>query len=92
MTDPAERDNLGAFLKFADDLKEIRDHYDRPAYAETCTCGATVEVGKGVDRSEQARIRRHFQGRHFRCLQQIDFDGPGATILGQVGTSEDVTA
>ena len=75
----AKTDALASFLKFADQMAEIREHYDRPAYAETCTSGATVEVGRSVDRAEQARIRRHFQGRHFRC---------GGTDQGEVTGDE----
>lgn len=82
-------DALSSFIKFADDMRDIYTWYNRPAYAETCPCGASVEVGNTVDRAEQARIRRHFQGRHFRCLQQIDFDQPGVTVLGQVGNTEE---
>lgn len=67
MTDPAERDNLGAFLKFADDLKEIRDHYERPVWAQTCRCGGSIEVGKGCPPAERRRAMANFHGMHRAC-------------------------
>lgn len=67
MSAAEERDNLGAFLKFADDMKEIRDHYERPVWAQTCRCGGSVEVGKGCSPAERRRIVANFYGMHVRC-------------------------
>ena len=72
-----ERDNLGAFLKFADDLKEIRDHYERPVYSQTCRCGGSVEVGKDCPPGERRRIVANFFGMHIRCQQASTEDTTG---------------
>lgn len=60
-------DALTSFLKFADDMREIHERYNRPAWAETCSCGATTEVAKDVPNAERARIYRNWIGRHLNC-------------------------
>lgn len=62
-------DALTSFLKFADDMREIYERYNRPAWAETCACGGSIEVSKEVPNPERARMWRQWQGRHGRCTE-----------------------
>lgn len=74
-------DVLDTFIRFADQVQAAHADAQRPAYAETCACGASVEVGRSVDAKERRQIRLRFQGRHRQCLQQIDFNAPQIAIL-----------
>jgi hypothetical protein len=64
---PTERDPLTTFLKFADAVQANAERAHRPAYAETCTCGGSVEVGRDVSRADLRRIHANFLGRHQEC-------------------------
>lgn len=70
MTQSAESDAadpLGAFLRFADAVQAAHERAHRPAYAETCACGGSVEVGRDVSRADLRRIHANFLGRHREC-------------------------
>jgi hypothetical protein len=82
-TTPEERaDALGTFLKFADAVQAAHERAHRPAYAETCVCGGSVEVGRDVSRADLRRIHGNFLGRHRGCIEQVTELAP---VLGQVG-------
>lgn len=79
---PAEQDAtdpLGAFLRFADAVQEAHARALRPAYAETCGCGGSVEVGREVSRADLRRIHANFLGRHRDCLTTVTPPGSGHT-------------
>lgn len=63
---PAES-TLDKFLRFADAVQAAHAASQRPAYAETCPCGGSIEVGQGVPAAERRRARETFLGRHHRC-------------------------
>ena len=63
----AERDPLTLFLDFADTVQANVERANRPAYAESCVCGGSVEVGKDVSRADLRRIHANFLGRHLDC-------------------------
>lgn len=63
-----ERDPLETFLRFADTVQANAERAHRPVYAETCSCGGTVEVGGDVAPAERRRIHATFAGRHRDCL------------------------
>lgn len=63
-------DPLTAFINYANRLDSIMRNSVRPAaYAETCCCGATVEIGSEVDVKERRQLARHFIARHQHCTQ-----------------------
>lgn len=66
-----ETDHLGAFLRFADAVQANTERAHRPAYAETCGCGGSVEVGRDVSRADLRRIHANFLGRHRECLAEV---------------------
>lgn len=61
-------DHLADFIRFADAAQEQAARAHRPAYAETCGCGGSVEVGKDATRADLRRIHANFLARHARCL------------------------
>lgn len=61
-------DHLGLFLQFADKVQAAHERAHRPAYAETCVCGGSVEVGRDASRADLRRIHANFLGRHRKCL------------------------
>lgn len=68
--DAPRDDTLGKFLAYADRLDSIMRSSVRPAsYAETCCCGASVEVGTDVPARERMRLAQHFIARHQHCTQ-----------------------
>lgn len=88
MTAPEPADPLGTFIRFADQIQAAHAAAHRPAYAETCTCGASVEVAQTVAPAELRRIRTWFQNRHRQCLQHVDGAPPLQPVLGQVGDTD----
>jgi hypothetical protein len=60
-------DDLAAFIRFADTVQATHERAHRPAYAETCPCGGTVEVSRDVSPVERRRIHANFLSRHIRC-------------------------
>lgn len=61
------QDVLGHFLAFADAVQAHAERAHRPAYAETCVCGGSVEVGRDVPRADLRRMYVNFLGRHRDC-------------------------
>lgn len=72
---PAEKDPLGAFLRFADAVQVNAERAHRPVYVETCPCGGSVEVGRDVTAAERRRIHAMFCGRHRDCLTRLNPPG-----------------
>lgn len=62
-----EPSTLDKFLRYADQLEELMGARVRAAYAETCTCGAAVEIGVDVEARERRRLANHFIARHQHC-------------------------
>lgn len=58
---------LDKFLRFADSVQAAHERANRPAYSETCACGAVVEVSRDVPAAERRRIHATFVGRHNDC-------------------------
>lgn len=75
---------LAAFIRFADQMHDIREQYDRPAYAETCSCGARIEVNRVVTGAERRRLVVQWFTKHRGCTGT-----PLAPVLGQVGRGND---
>ena len=75
MSEQTDLDHLGIFLKFADSIQVTYERAHRPAYAETCGCGGSVEVGRDVSRTDLRRIHANFLGRHRECLTTRDETG-----------------
>jgi formylmethanofuran dehydrogenase subunit A len=69
---PADRSVLDHLIRLMDALEDR----DRPAYTETCMCGAAVAVGREVSRADLRRIHANFLGRHRTCA---GFDAPTTT-------------
>ena len=68
MGDPVtELDVLDRFVHYADRLDQIMGARARPAYSETCVCGASVEVGVDVPARERSRLTNYFVSRHSQC-------------------------
>ena len=67
-----QTDALGVFLSFADKLQAVHERAHRPAYAETCPCGGSIEVSRDVPAAERRRLHANFLGRHIRCTPQAD--------------------
>lgn len=63
-------DALASFLRFADQMKEIRDNYERPIWAQTCPCGGSVEVDRALPPSERKRVAANWYGMHARCTRK----------------------
>jgi hypothetical protein len=74
MSTKDETDTLGTFLAFADAVQASAERAHRPAYAETCTCGGSVEVGRDVSRADLRRIHANFLGRHRDCGMALTLD------------------
>ncbi len=74
----AENDVLGAFLRFADAVQAAHERGHRPAYAEICSCGGSVEVSRDVPAPERRRIRDNFLSKHQACVRVIPPEGTGA--------------
>lgn len=68
------RDALEAFLRFADQMQENLKHDQRPAYAETCCCGGSVELSRDVTGAERRRVSAQFFTTHRFCASGV----PGA--------------
>lgn len=63
----ADESTLDKFIRFADTVQANSERAHRPAYAETCACGGSVEVAREVPAAERRRIRDTFVGLHQRC-------------------------
>ena len=87
-TDPA--DALGRFLDYANRLDSLMGVRHRPAYAETCCCGASCEIGADVEARERRRLANLFIGRHQHCTRpdrNADLDlAASAPEAGQAAT------
>lgn len=59
--------DLETFLNFADKIQDAYERANRPAYAETCSCGGTIAIDRSVPPVERRRMWTHFQGRHRDC-------------------------
>ena len=68
-TPEASRSPLEQFLAYADKLDDLMGARVRPAYAETCPCGGSVEVGADVPARERARLTGAFHARHRQCTE-----------------------
>lgn len=62
-------DVLGRFIHYADRLDEIMGARTRDAYAETCCCGGSVQIGVDVPARERSQLARHFIARHQHCTR-----------------------
>lgn len=67
MSEQADRDALGLFLKFADDMKAIYHQAERPALAAVCPCGGSFEVSRHVTPAERRRAHVEFYSAHRGC-------------------------
>ncbi|WP_109507323.1 hypothetical protein [Nocardioides speluncae] len=72
MSAPAKpaRSDVERFLDHLDYLEKVINAAAvqvRPAYAETCSCGGTVEISREIPATERRRMYREFYGRHLRC-------------------------
>lgn len=64
-----EDTTLDKFLKFADSVQVNADRARRPIYAETCSCGGSIEIGIELSAAERKRNRESFVNRHFNCVK-----------------------
>lgn len=71
------RDALDSFLKFADDMRDIREHYERPSIEITCPCGGSLVVGRDVPAPERKRHALNFRGAHYPCTRGEAGDAGG---------------
>lgn len=71
-----QRSALDKFLAYADRLDDLMGARVRPAYAETCPCGGSVEVGADVPARERGRLTIAFYARHQHCAQERVRDRP----------------
>lgn len=72
-----ETTTLDRFLAFADAVQASAEAAHRPAYSETCRCGASVEVSRDVPAAERRRIYTTFIGGHSRCTAHYTPEMPG---------------
>lgn len=70
MTEQA--DVLASFLKFADEVQANAHAATRPAYAQTCPCGGTIELSRDVPAAERRRLALNFHGMHHQCTAVPD--------------------
>jgi hypothetical protein len=56
---------------YMDALRDWAEKASSPAYAETCCCGSSVEVGREATPAERRRIAVNFHGRHQTCPQRF---------------------
>jgi hypothetical protein len=68
-------DYLDRLCKVIDATVEATEIRHRPAYAETCVCGGSVEVGHEVTRADLRRMHAHFVSRHMQCLDRTEGGG-----------------
>lgn len=59
--------DLDRVLDYFDSMRALVEVQNRPVYAETCSCGASVEVGREATPAERRHVRAFFQGRHRLC-------------------------
>ena len=61
-------DPLGGLLDYFDQVVAMTERADRPVYAESCSCGASIEIRNAVPASERRRMHGSFLARHGRCM------------------------
>lgn len=62
-------DLLRTFLKFADEVQANAHAAARPAYAQTCPCGGTIELSRDVPAADRRRLANNFHGLHQQCTR-----------------------
>lgn len=83
-----ETDHLGTFLRFADAVQANAENARRPAYAEVCPCGGSVETSRDVPAAERRRIREAFAYRHRDCATPHRRATPAGTDSADGAESE----
>lgn len=83
---PEFLDYLDRLCKVIDATAEATEIQHRPAYAERCLCGGSIEVGHEVNRADLRRMHAQFINRHLGCVTHLD----SATVLGVVAETENL--